>query len=153
MFKMLYVEAASYLQINLPFNKKVNEYAQLLHPQKKMIKWLLIFNLALKVLNVFRSRYSHVFTVSSEKSSDIVDMIRNKWQMYQVQNIPESMYLLPETSKSRTPVNDAYYWDYALKCCGVFPESSDNETKHVRIDEYWNSVGNIRNETGVLKYP
>ena len=37
---------------------------------------------------------------------------------------PESMYLC-ETNKTK-PVNDMSYWSYALKYCGIFSDSTDN---------------------------
>ena len=103
------------------------EYVAFLNPQKRNDQRALssICNLALKVVNVFRSRSSHVFNVSPDKSSDdIVDIIRNQWSIYQAEVIPESMYLC-ETNKTK-PVNDMSYWSYALKYCGIFSDSTDN---------------------------
>ena len=86
-----YVEAASYLQVNLPFNNKAIEYAQFLHPEKRNDQMVLssICTFALKVVNVFRSRSSLVFYVSPDMSSDdFVNIIRNQWRMYQAEAIP-----------------------------------------------------------------
>ena len=68
--RICYVEAASYLQVNLPFNNKVLEYAQFLHPQKRNDRLSLnsIANLALKITNVFGPKSYQAFNVSSDKS-------------------------------------------------------------------------------------
>ena len=53
-----FVEAASYLEINLPFSNKILEYFQYLHPEKQNNSLSLdsISNLILKIANIFGIR-------------------------------------------------------------------------------------------------
>ena len=72
--------------------------------------------------------------------------------MQQEETIPEFMYLC-QTSKTK-PVNHVSYWNYALKYCGIFSDSTDNNQKnHIRIDHFWKSFGSMMNDDGNLKYP
>ena len=62
------------------------------------------------------------------------------------------MYLC-QTSKTK-PVNDVSYWSYALKYCDIFSDSTDNnQSNHIRIDDFRKSVGSMMNDDGNLKYP
>ena len=131
------------------------EYAQFLHPQKRNDQIVLssVCTLALKVVNEFRSRSALVFNVSPDKSSDdFVNIIRNQWRMYQAEAILESMYLC-QTSKTK-PVNCVSYWSYALKYYGIFSGSTDNnQSNHIRIDDFWKDVENMMNDDVNLKFP
>ena len=62
------------------------------------------------------------------------------------------MYLC-QTSKTKL-VNDVSYWSYALKYSGIFSDSTDNnQSNHIRIDDFRKSVGSMMNDDGNLKYP
>ena len=102
---------------------------------------------------MFGSRSSLVFNVPPDKSSDdIVDIIRNQRRMNQAEIIPESMYLC-QTRKTK-PVNDVSYWSYTLKYCDIFSDSTDNnQSNHLKIDDFWKSVGRMMNDDENLKYP
>ena len=130
------------------------EYAQFLNPQKRNSQTTMssICNLALKIVKVFCSRSSLVLNVCPDKSlDDIADIIRNQWRIYQAEAIPESMYFC-QTSKTK-PVNVSY-WNYYLKYCGIFSDSTDNsQSNHIRIDDLRKSVGSMMNDDGNLKYP
>ena len=103
-------------------------------------------------MEVFCSRSSLVFNVCPDKSlDDIADIIRNQWRIYQAEAIPESMYFC-QISKTK-PVNVSY-WNYYLKHCGIFSDSTDNsQSNHIRIDDLRKSVGSMMNDDGNLKYP
>ena len=70
--------------------------------------------------------------------------------MYQAEAAPESMYFC-QTNKTKL-VNDAFYWSYALKYCGIFSDSTD-KSNHVRINDFLKSVGSMMYDDGNLKYP
>ena len=61
------------------------------------------------------------------------------------------MYLC-QTSKTKL-VNDVSYWSYALKYSGIFSDSTDNnQSNHIRIDDFWEIVGSTINDDRNLKY-
>ena len=87
----------SYLQMNLSFSIKILEYAQYLHSGKQNDSLSLnsISNLVLNIANIYGSKVTDVFNVSSAKTPvEIVDMVRHEWKMYQLKEIPESLYLV-----------------------------------------------------------
>ena len=131
-----YVESASYLQVNLPFSNKVREYAQLLNPQKRYDQMELssICNLALKVGNVFGLRSSFVFNVSRDKSSDdIVEII---------------MEDVPGRSYTRIYV---FVSDQQNQTCS--DSTDNNQSNHIRLDNFWKSVASMMNDDGNWEYP
>ena len=88
-----YVAATSYLQANLPYNNKMIQYVQYLHPEKRndTMSTSAISNLALKLINVFGKKANNAFEVPYDVSqSEIIDMIRHQWKMYQLEQIPKS---------------------------------------------------------------
>ena len=58
-----YIATVSYLQNNLPFNNKIIEYSQYLHPQKRSCSASIsaIFNLCVKTVKVFGSKTPDIF--------------------------------------------------------------------------------------------
>ena len=55
----------------------------------------------LKIANVFGSKATNIFNVSFDKTQgEIIDMGRHQWKMYQLEEIPESMYLVQVKSDS-----------------------------------------------------
>ena len=49
----------------------------------------------LKIANVFGSKATNILNVSFDKTqAEIIDMVRHQWKMYQLEEIPESMYLV-----------------------------------------------------------
>ena len=61
------------------------------------------------------------------------------------------MYLC-QNSKTKL-VNDVSYWSYALKYSGIFSDSTDNnQSNHIRIDDFWETVGSTINDDRNLKY-
>ena len=132
-----------YLQTYLSFNNKLIENAQYLNPEKlnDTNSTSAISNLALKIVNVFGSKANHVFDVRSDLSpSALVDIIRYQWKMYQLEQIPKSMYL--QEQHRRKGRNQNSYWEYALEYCGIFSSEQpcEEESKFLRLDDYWNGV-------------
>ena len=111
-----------------------------------------ISNLALEIVNVFGSKANHVFDVRSDVSpSALIHIIRYQWKMYQLEQIPKSMYLQEQHSiKGR---NQNSYWEYALEYCGIVPSEQprEEEGQILRLD-YWSSVKIFLNEDGNPKY-
>ena len=150
-----FVAAASYLHKNLPFNNNILEYVQFLHPEKQNDSFSLnsISNLTLKIANTFGSKASNVFHVSSDRTpTEIVDIVRHQLKMYQLEEIPESTYLVKDDNAHVCSASTNNYWDYALEYCGIFSQSVKPEVKYIRIDDYWSCIGKIIDENGVLKY-
>ena len=84
------IAAVSYLQNNLPFNIKIIEYSQYLHPQKRncSASGNAISNLYLKIVKVFGSKVPKIFELPLDSTSDsIVDVVRHQWKMYQLEHI------------------------------------------------------------------
>ena len=60
------------------------------------------------------------------------------------------MYMIEnETRKNNIPNS---YWNYALEHSRLFQERPMEESRHVRIDIYWNSINGILNEFRKPKY-
>ena len=112
-----------------------------------------ISNLALKIVNACGSKANHMCDVRSDVSpSALVDIIRYQWKMYQLGQIPKSMYLQEQHSiKGR---NQNSYREYALGYCGIFPSEQprEEESQFLRLDDYWRSVNLFLNEDGKPKY-
>ena len=101
-------------------------------------------------------RLLNVFNVSSDKTpAEVVDMVRHQWKMYQLMEIPESMYLVKvrdDSGKVCSTSSRNNYWDYALEYCGILSQSVQPEVKCIRLDDYWSSIGEMIDENGMLKY-
>ena len=55
----------------------------------------------LKIANVFGSKATNIFSVSFDKTqAEIIDLVRHQWKMYQLEEIPESVYLVQVKSDS-----------------------------------------------------
>lgn len=148
-----YVQATEYLQQNLPFNNKIIEHAQYFHPEKRnhSMSTSGISNLALKITKVFGKSSQKVFD-AGKSPNEIVDLVRSQWKMYQVEEIHPSSYLTSGETEETNKKTQNSYWNYALDYCGLFTEER-KFSKFVRADVYWDSIGKITNEEGVLKYP
>ena len=72
--------------------------------------------------------------------------------MYQIEEIPPSMFLAENESSKRENLHQNSYWKYALAYCGLFVDEDRPKSKYVRVDTYWHAVGQMTNEEGVLKY-
>ena len=71
--------------------------------------------------------------------------------MYQLEQIPNSMYLQKQNSNGNGRHQNSY-WEYALEYCGIFPSEPREESQFLRLVDYWNSIGRVLNEDGKPKY-
>ena len=149
-----YVSATKYLQQNLPFNNKFIEHAQYLHLEKRshQCSKSAISNLALKVTKVLGKKAQDVFK-TKKSNPEIVDLIRDQWTLYQIDEIPPSTYLIDDASEKKKQSLQNSYWEYALRSCGLYADQERPKSKYIRVDTYWNTIGQITNEGGALKYP
>ena len=149
-----YVSATKYLQQNLPFNNKFIEHSQYLHPEKRnhLSSKSAISNLALKVTNVLGKKSKDVFK-GTKSNPEIVDLIRDQWTLYQIDDIPPSTYLINDDTEKKNQSIQSSCWEYALRSCGLFADQERPKSKYVRVDTYWNTPGQMTNEGGALKYP
>lgn len=102
-----FVAAASYLEVNLPFTNKILKYAQYIfyYSEKQNSNGLSLNSMSnltlLKIANVFGSKATNIFNVSFDKTqAEIIDLVRHQWKMYQLEEIPESVYLVQVKSDS-----------------------------------------------------
>ena len=148
------VAATTYLQQNMPFNNKIIEYAQYLHRQKRnhSVSKIGISNLTLKLAKVFGKKSQAVFKTSATPSK-IVDLVRSHWSMYQIEEIPPSMYLAENESSKRENHHQNSHWKCALDYCGLFVDKDRPKSKYVRVNTYWHAIGKMANDDSVLKYP
>ena len=109
----------------------------------------------LKIANIFESKATNVFNVSSDKiPAEIDDILRHQWKMYQLEEISESLYLVKvkdDSDKVCSTSSGNNYWAYALKYCGIFSQSVKLEVKYIRLDDYLGGIGEIIDENSMLK--
>ena len=87
---------SQYLINNLTFDVKLIKDAQYISPLKRNDPHArtAISNLALEIMKVFGDKYASIFNVNSSINSDqLCDIIRSQFQCYQLEDIPESLYI------------------------------------------------------------
>ena len=91
------------------------EYAHYLHLQKRNHSMAKsgISNLTLKLAKGFGKKSQAVFKTSAT-TNEIVDLLRLQWSMYQIEEIPPSMYLTENELSKRENHHQTFYWKYAL---------------------------------------
>ena len=101
---------------------------------------------------MFRKKSQAVFKTSASPS-EIVSLVRSQWSMYQIEEIPPSMYLAENELSNR----ENHHQNSNLKCacnyCSLFIDEDRPKSKYVRVNTYWYAGGQMTNEDGVLKYP
>ena len=149
----------SYLLTNLPLNDPVLKKSKSLHPDHRLHKDSLnnISFLAQTVCKALGDKaMKETFHLTATQTKfDLLDIIRNEYQVYQMESIPESMYLVSVPKKKSSSQRDSY-WRRAYEIAGILEEEdddNDNDKKVAkRIDDYWVEVCGIRDETGKKKY-
>ena len=128
--------------------------AHYLHPQKRNHSMAKsgISNLTLKFAKVFGKKSQAVFKTSATPN-EIVDLLRLQWSMYQIEEIPPSMYLAENEFCKRENHHQTLYWKYALNYCGLFVDKGRPKSKYVRADTYWHADRQMTNEDSILRYP
>ena len=153
-----FLEACTkYLLKNLPLDDSVLKSAKCLHPDNRQKKSSLksISLLAQAVIKALGDDAMHeAFNLKREKTKyDLIDMIRDQFQQYQTENIPESFYKLEEEPKKHTYKQRSSYWKQAYEIAGICDDDVDeNDGQFKRIDDYWLQISNIRDENGEKKY-
>ena len=72
---------------------------------------------------------------------------------YQCESIPLEFFQKPESvslTESKSTPNS--YWKAAFHAFGILT-NKDETTSLKRVDEYWKSVGKMKDESGQMKYP
>ena len=111
-----YVRVSQYLINNLPFDGKPIKDAQYINPLKRNDPHArtAISNLALEIIKVFSDKYASVFNVNSSIDSDqLCDIIRSQFQCYQLEDIPESLYIA-ESIVEEKQSEQTSYWKQAF---------------------------------------
>ena len=114
------------------------EYAHYLHLQKRNHSMAKsgISNLTLKLAKGFGKKSQAVFKTSAT-TNEIVDLLRLQWSMYQIEEIPPSMYLTENELSKRENHHQTFYCKYALDYCGLFVDKGRPKSKYVRVNTYW----------------
>lgn len=130
------------------------EYVHYLHLQKRNHSMAKsgISNPTLKLAKGFGKKSQAVFKTSAT-TNEIVDLLRLQWSMYQIEEIPPSMYLAENELSKRENHHQTFYWKYALDYCGLFVDKGRPKSKYVRVNTYWHADRQMANEDSILKYP
>ena len=148
-----YAAAVTYLQENLLFKVPLIKHAQYLHPEKRSDSnsTSAISNLCLTVGNCLMNVIQNVFMPNQgESAEELCDKVRTQWKIYQCESIPlEFFQKLESVTVPKSTPNS--YWKAAFHAFGI--ETTKDETTNLkRIDEYWKSVGKMKDESRQLKY-
>ena len=148
-----YVRVSQYLINNLPFDVKLIKDAQYINPLKRNDPHArtAISNLALEISKVFGDKYASVFSVNSSIDSDqLCEIIRSQFQYYQLEDIPESLYIAESIVEEKQSAQ-ASYWKQAFELCELpYPQTNQ---KYKRIDVYLYEISKLKNDLGGAKYP
>ena len=109
---------------------------------------------ALKIIEVFGKKSQSVFQ-TTKSNPEVVDLIRDQWSQYQIDDIPPFTYLIDDEKNEKNKKNKRKansYLEYAIKSCGLYTDLETPRSKYIRVDQYWNTIGEITNESGALKY-
>ena len=118
--------------LKLPITCKILKDAQYLHPKNHL---------------------QSVFGVSDSTTvSEVCDMVRSQWQIYQLQDIPKEWHIQETESAKTSRINQDSYWKNVEKSwLDITPK--ETEEKSVRIDSYWSMVFEMKSSTGRYHFP
>ena len=118
--------------LKLPITCKILKDAQYLHPKNHL---------------------QSVFGVSDSTTvSEVCDMVRSQWQIYQLQDIPKEWHTQETESAKTSRINQDSYWKNVEKSwLDITPK--ETEEKSVRIDSYWSRVFEMKSSTGRYHFP
>ena len=79
------------------------------------------------------------FKVTSSHVDVVVEVVGSEFRKYQVEVIPESFYLLSQTSEASKGRKKSSYWKYAYWIAEIehASERQEEESNYDRIDSYW----------------
>ena len=94
-----------------------------------------------------------MFGVSDSTTvSEVCDMVRSQWQIYQLQDIPKEWHTQETESAKTSRINQDSYWKNVEKSwLDITPK--ETEEKSVRIDSYWSRVFEMKSSTGRYHFP
>ena len=79
----------------------------------------------------------------------VAEVVSSEFQKYQMEIIPESFYLLSQTSEASKGRKQSSYWKYTYGIAEIehTGEKQEEESSYDRIDNYWEEVlyGTTRN--------
>ena len=110
------VSAAAYLVNELPIKVQVVFDAMFLHPKKQQVR-----SASGAISRMTRSVVSSLpeetikkeFKVSISHVDVVVEVVSSEFRKYQMEIIPESFYLLSQTSEASKGRKQSSYWKYA----------------------------------------
>ena len=108
-----YITTVEYMVLKLPINCKILKDAQYLHPNKRNCSASLntIERLCMKIAPSLKNHLQSVFDVAESTTvSEVCDMVRSQWQIYQLQDIPKEWHTQETESAKTSRRNQESYW-------------------------------------------
>ncbi|CAL4241631.1 unnamed protein product [Meganyctiphanes norvegica] len=150
-----YVSCTSYLISKLPLSCKILKDAQYLHPEKRNYSASLnaAARLSLKVASTLKNHLGKVFGVPENTTvSDVCDLVKSQWQIYQLIDIPKEWHTLETASAKKERQHTESYWRNVEKSW-IDLTPKDSEEKSLRIDSYWSRVFEVKDSDGRKRFP
>merc|ERR1711874_808133 len=144
-----------YLVSKLPSLVKSSKMLNICTPTKGIVVLHLMQLIAcvIKVTSTLKNHLQTVFDVSESTSvSEVCDMVRNQWQVYQLLDIPKEYHTVEtESAKSSRLHQESYWKNVEMSWLDITPKES--EEKSLRIDSYWSRVFNMKDSNGRNRFP
>ena len=107
--------------------------------------------MCLTVGNCLKNVIQNVFKLNQGESvEELFDNVRTQWKIYQCESI--SLFQEPESVSVTEPKSTPNsYWKAAFHAF-VIETTKDETTNLKQIDEYWKSVGKMKDKSGQLKF-
>ena len=136
------VTAAAYLVNELPIKVQVFFDSKFLHPKKQQARSTpgAISRLRRSVVSSLpEETIKKEFKVSISHVDVVVEVVSSEFRKYQMEIIPESFYLLSQTSEASKGRKQSSYWKYAYGIAEIehASERQEEESSYDRIDSYW----------------
>ena len=145
-----YATAVEYLRKNLPYDSKLLDDCQVIHPEKRHGTHTLncISRLSLTIMEPLKAVLTTVFGVTNRTSEEeMCDLIRNEWKVYQTIDAPE--FLVADENKE---VSDSY-WNRVHAEFGLEQQPAASQGRTKRIDSYWEEIACMKDELGNPLFP
>ena len=150
-----YVSSTNYLVSKLPLSNKILKDAQYLHPQKRnsSSSQNAVVRLCSIIAYNMKNHLQNIFNVPENTTvSEVCDLIKNQWQVYQLQDIPKEWHTVETDSAKKERIHQESYWK-AVEKSWVDLTPKESEESAIRIDSYWSRVFKMQNSDGRCLFP
>ena len=139
------VTAAAYLVNKLSIKVQVVFDAKFLHPKKQQARSApgAVSRLTRSVvLSLPEGAIKKEFKVTSSHVDVVVEVVSSEFRKYEMEIIPESFYLLSQTSEASKGRKQSSYWKYAYRIAEIEhgSERREDESSYDRINNCWEKV-------------